>query len=208
MDLGAIKKDMAATIEKAKAEDPRELRRRIAELERELNLAKRVTQTKVEPEIIREPVVTKDDFAHLDTLRTSIEKGIQEILEPTKEVRDALSTIARLMLLVPHSTVKLQPTRSVPNRPILTHSAPRLQSRRRDNGPVQAGTLTATQQHILDTVQMLNDRVLAVNRESVARWQAIHPNGGPTALTWLFYAAKATWTVLYSQRKASRQRTS
>jgi len=36
VDLDVIRKSMAATIEKAKADDPRELRRRIAELERKL----------------------------------------------------------------------------------------------------------------------------------------------------------------------------
>jgi len=40
VDLEALKGRIAATIEKAKAEDPRELRRRIAELEREVRAAK------------------------------------------------------------------------------------------------------------------------------------------------------------------------
>lgn len=41
VDLDALKRQMAATIAKAKADDPRELRRRIAELQRELETAKR-----------------------------------------------------------------------------------------------------------------------------------------------------------------------
>ena len=34
------------------------------------------------------------------------------------------------------------------------------------------------QQKILDTVAMLNRRGLPVNREALARWMGIHPNGG------------------------------
>jgi hypothetical protein len=45
-NLEKLSKQILATVEKAKAEDPRELKRQIVNLTRELNLAKQVSQTK------------------------------------------------------------------------------------------------------------------------------------------------------------------
>ncbi|MCK9568861.1 DUF87 domain-containing protein [Candidatus Pacearchaeota archaeon] len=45
-NLEKLSKQILATVEKAKAEDPRTLKKRIADLERELNLAKQVTAAK------------------------------------------------------------------------------------------------------------------------------------------------------------------
>ena len=53
VDLEALKGRIAATIEKAKAQDPRELRKRIAELERELAKKPAAPSQRVEVEIIK-----------------------------------------------------------------------------------------------------------------------------------------------------------
>lgn len=45
-DLDKLTKEIQATVEKVRAEDPRTLRKRIADLERELNLAKQLNETK------------------------------------------------------------------------------------------------------------------------------------------------------------------
>ena len=45
VDLDTFRTEMAQTIERAKAEDPRELRKRITELANELNLARKLNQT-------------------------------------------------------------------------------------------------------------------------------------------------------------------
>jgi hypothetical protein len=63
VDLGAIKSRVSETIERAKAEDPRELRKRIAELERELK-ARPTPEAKIER--IEVPIV-KDE--HIQTIR-------------------------------------------------------------------------------------------------------------------------------------------
>ncbi len=53
---------MAATIERAKAEDPKALQRRVAELERDLNLAQKLTPTKtVERNVLKESIVKRLD---------------------------------------------------------------------------------------------------------------------------------------------------
>lgn len=56
VNLKAIRERMAAAIEKAKADDPRELRRRISDLERQLR-----ERPAVEPERIEVPVLTDED---------------------------------------------------------------------------------------------------------------------------------------------------
>lgn len=65
VDLDALRSDMAATIEKAKADDPKELRKRIAELEARVRAAE---ARKPEPVIQRVSVLTDDDVAKLRVL--------------------------------------------------------------------------------------------------------------------------------------------
>jgi uncharacterized membrane protein len=63
VDLAQLKETFSASIEKAKADDPRELRKRIAALEREL-----ATVKKAEPKVERVeiPVISEDDRRRLD----------------------------------------------------------------------------------------------------------------------------------------------
>jgi len=72
VDLGALKDRLSATIEKAKAEDPRELRRRIAELEKQLKAAPRVAPPAPAPKVVKVevPVLTKAQEAKLDRWAT------------------------------------------------------------------------------------------------------------------------------------------
>ncbi len=74
VDLDRLKTKMAATIERAKAEDPRELRRRVAELERELQVAKRVIVPKTQsaPTIDKKSIITDAQIKRLETLFAKI----------------------------------------------------------------------------------------------------------------------------------------
>ncbi len=65
VDLEAVRRQMAATLERAKADDPRELRRRIAELEQQL----RAKPKPADPS----PRVTANDLRVLDTMARDIE---------------------------------------------------------------------------------------------------------------------------------------
>jgi hypothetical protein len=79
IDLAAVKMRMAATIEKAKAEDPRELRRRIAELEWDLKHRKTVVEPAGRPiETIKEqrvevPVLKDAQIQRLEHLLGRVE---------------------------------------------------------------------------------------------------------------------------------------
>jgi hypothetical protein len=72
VDLDALKRQMSATIEKAKAEDPKELRRKIAELQRELQQAHTVATPKAEVQIKEVPVFKGKQLAQLDTFCTKL----------------------------------------------------------------------------------------------------------------------------------------
>jgi len=69
-DLAQIAKDMAATIEKAKADDPRELRKQIAELKRQLSSTPVTLPT--ERKAISTPVLTDADRALLEKVAAKI----------------------------------------------------------------------------------------------------------------------------------------
>lgn len=91
VDLDAFRVAMAATIEKAKAEDPRALRARIAELERELK-AKPVAPAKAVR--IEVPVIKDAQLKRLEALLGKVQPLIQET---TMIAADINTTIARAM---------------------------------------------------------------------------------------------------------------
>lgn len=68
VDLGAVQKRMAATIEKAKADDPKELRKRIVELERQVKIGA-ATKVETKTERVEVPMFDRDSF---DALKREI----------------------------------------------------------------------------------------------------------------------------------------
>ncbi len=90
-DLVQLRQRMAATIEKAKAEDPKELRKRITELELELNIARRLNDPKSAPKVettVKEVPVLKDS-------QVSRLEGAIEQLRRSGERMVSLSTALR-----------------------------------------------------------------------------------------------------------------
>ncbi len=82
VDLEALGRQMAATIEKAKAEDPRELRKRIAALERELVEAKK-TPAPAAAARVEVPVLTAEQVRRLDGLLEvahQLQRGQEDVL--------------------------------------------------------------------------------------------------------------------------------
>lgn len=87
IDLDKLRTDMAATIERAKADDPRDLRRRIAELEKQLRerpkaLEERIVETRVEV-----PVLKDSQLAKVDKLAERTESLGQQLLAEAAELR-------------------------------------------------------------------------------------------------------------------------
>jgi hypothetical protein len=100
IDVEQLKTAMSDTIEKAKADDPRELRKRIAELERQ---AKAVAQANPKPEPIRQPAsLTARELEVLSTmsdrihaLHTFLTSEAEAIVEHAKtKIASAINTAA------------------------------------------------------------------------------------------------------------------
>lgn len=103
-DLAQLGEQIAATIERAKAEDPRELRKRIGELERELRVSaartegvQKATATKtVEKLVLKDGQLKRAEalVAQIDRLADKY-SGFEEDLRVTaKEIRDAIAKTA------------------------------------------------------------------------------------------------------------------
>ena len=124
VDLERIREAMAATIEKAKAEDPQELRRRIAELEREVRTAKAAKPEAPSPERIEVPVIPAGDLATLERCTGELARVLGEADQVSARIRDAL-TAARAIARAP-----------APVAPSSNMRAPRVvPSRRQDTPP-------------------------------------------------------------------------
>jgi hypothetical protein len=190
VDLGAIQKRMAATIERAKADDPRELRKRIAELQAELKRSS--TNPAVTNEVTREvevPVIQARDIKRLEGLAAKLTQAAEKLDSAANKIKEsvretngaveaALVAIARANPAAPMT----RPTRAG-GRPVATPPAP-LPARRppaagpRPSTELPDGLLEGSQQNILDQVATLDLRGITVTRKTIARWLGIHPNGG------------------------------
>ena len=103
VDLGALKDKMAATIERAKAEDPKALKLKISQLERE------VRELKLNPVVgpVEVPIVLPDLMAKLDNAAHAFMSGsthllgiTQEIVEPLKQIADRIAKIESSRLAI------------------------------------------------------------------------------------------------------------
>jgi uncharacterized protein len=90
VDLAAIKEAMAETIERAKADDPKELRKRIAELERH----RCPEPAAVERERIDVPVLTADDRQLVRDFITRWDEGYDQATEIVNTLTNALARVA------------------------------------------------------------------------------------------------------------------
>lgn len=84
IDLSAIQAEMASTVERAQADDPRLLRKRIAELERELAAAKKVAGPVVER--VEVPVLLREDVEWLSQLFSKVETHTNTVQALLKRV--------------------------------------------------------------------------------------------------------------------------
>lgn len=91
VDLEALREKMAETIERAKADDPRELRKRIVELER-------AAKTKEKPEVerVEVPVISDAQISRLEHLKTELVDHLHVVHQFfVNELAPALARIGR-----------------------------------------------------------------------------------------------------------------
>jgi hypothetical protein len=209
VDQDKLRAIIGDAVEQAKADDPRELRKQIAELKKQVAQPPPQPNPKNEPIRQPKPVLTDADRALLEkvhakiaevqrllTVNTSFditdivatfEKQLarfkQDLWNEQSDARDAFLAVLdgkgfqkildKLATVQPD--VRLSATTRQTDRQPLVGQAPRAVSR--PARQLVAG-LDGAQQKILDVVAMLIVRGIDVNRESVAGWLDIHPNGG------------------------------
>ncbi len=109
VDLETLRRQMSETIERAKADDPKELRKRIAALEREL-AARRATPPATEVHRVEVPIVTDEQMKALEDVAARVlgatdrlqamtvaelRQQVDRIVAVGGELRDAAGTIER-----------------------------------------------------------------------------------------------------------------
>jgi hypothetical protein len=95
INLPAIEESMAETIEKAKAEDPTLLRRRIAELEKQLGEKPKDVPAPAEPEVIEVPVFAPGELDKLYELTGGLFDRLNEALGQ-RHIHELLDTASRI----------------------------------------------------------------------------------------------------------------
>jgi hypothetical protein len=90
IDLEQLKTQMAATIEKAKAEDPKELRKQLAELQKQLKQRPAEIKTIEKTVEVKVPVLTDADWKRLEKLQQNVLDHGSEAMLVAKAISDAL----------------------------------------------------------------------------------------------------------------------
>jgi hypothetical protein len=136
VDLAAISRQMADTIERAKADDPLELRKRIAELEKAAR-AKPASAAAPRVERIEVPILTKEESAALRAIGIRLERDAKDLAALLRAAEATRGLFARLERHLE------APPREPPRRPIPTPTASPKQRERAErhltNGSSEVG---------------------------------------------------------------------
>ncbi len=215
-DLDAYLQRMKQTVEKAKAEDPKELRRRIQELEAQLRKgpgpdAAVVLALKQEREAQQAQIEKfAASFLGLEKWASSLVDTLRSI---AKLAGEASAVGASTKMEIPIRDVEKFIAANAGRQTAVKSVNPAPEYQKKVITPATRAEaaetgLDGTQQRTLDTIAMLNVRGITVTREAVARWMGIHPNGG-RFLSGLG-ALRANgylvgWTLLETGRAAARE---
>lgn len=106
IDKAKLSAEIQSTIERAKAEDPRELRKKIAALEAEIAKGKKAVPAVTAPappaKIIEKPVLEDGQLARLETAAERLDKAILAVMEAAGSVAEALKAIESPMIKPAH----------------------------------------------------------------------------------------------------------
>lgn len=148
VDLAAIKEAMADTIERAKADDPKELRRHIAVLERELAAARKA-------QTVPEPVVERLEIPVLDEkLVLRLEQALDPAVGLMSEIQERLrwETTATAEAITAERKLKERPAPQL--RPRTARPTPDPQPAR-PTSSTDAGEISNPQRRVLDAIAWL-----------------------------------------------------
>lgn len=192
VDLARLRAQMADTIEKARADDPKALRLKVSQLEREVRELK-MNPPEVKVERVEVPVLKDEQVKRLEAVSEKMiaeaerhGKAMAMFWETQDEINVAMLAALRSVAglppraLAPVATIgSRKPPIATAERPANTGPAgPRFNKRPATSSPGNGKDLSDRQQRIVDTIAMLGERGIEPTRVSVARWMGIHPNGG------------------------------
>lgn len=193
VDLDEVKAKLSAVIEKAKAEDPRELQKQIRSLTLDLQ-RERASQAESKPtEVVKEietPVVSdlqvenlKQSAELLAGLLTRFTEGVSALSVIATEVHDGLAKLNRDRRNLPNATEVTRQGPIVTRRPVHVDMAPRVQHLKHDL-PLRNGDfrVSSSQQRILDSLAWLE----SIGLQSMVKNQvALMADASPTSSTYL-----------------------
>lgn len=176
LDLSAVQRDMADTIERVKAEDPKELQKQVFELKRQLAEAKKSTAVvpQVKEKRVEIPVLKDGQIARLDKLADRFERLKAELVDDgsrlVQEIRDGfvpLSTHFGTMAEKLHAIHNPAPVPTVPHQappPVHRVPAPHIAEHRERTHPAHAnngeheGNKSVSEGYIESLVHVLVNR--------------------------------------------------
>jgi hypothetical protein len=180
VDLSAVKEKLAEVIEEEKANDPKELRRQIGELKKQL-----ASVPKPAPiEKVKEVQILADAHVkRLETIAGRLEaEGVKLVETGEKMLAEAASvrqtiTSATARMAGQSAPVIQRTGQNIPqNRQFIPQKPPSI-PKTRPSIPSD-GSITPRQQRFLDAAASLTTLNAEVTRETVAAWVGVHPRGG------------------------------
>lgn len=172
VDLARLTSQIQASVEEVKANDPKALRAEIARLKRDLT-----ERPEAAPKIVERDVVTPETRTALEGIAASAREAGHGLVEMGRAWIAKADEVVAALRRAPGVETRRSYSVPIQDRPKQPQQQ-RLRAKAETDPGAQAAALTGPQQAILDTVAMLGVRGIDANRESVARWLAIHPNGG------------------------------
>ena len=187
VDLAALRGRLAATIEKAKADDPRELRRRIADLERQLAqrpAAEPRVEVRTEVQTIEVLLLRQEQLDAVASVATTAAETAARLSDVAERLLEAAGQLRQPITATPAPAA--QPMRrDLPRQPVpRIEPVPRAHRRPpphspapRPEQPVESG-ISTPQQRILDALGSLAAvRLDAPHRATVAAMAGFHVGG-------------------------------
>lgn len=169
IDMGEVRAAMAEAVKEAEANDPKLLR---AEIERLKAEARKKSTSQTDPAAIQAAVATA--VAARDR---EWQAGIKQREQIIDGLKGRMGKAAALLHVNGEATVSPIPAPAKALQPAKVAVAAKPVHKAMHKSEPN-GELTGPQQAILDIIATLNVRGITANRDSIARWLDIHPNGG------------------------------
>jgi hypothetical protein len=160
IDLTEIRAALADAVKEAEANDPKLLRAKIRELEKQL-AGKEVLE-----KIIEVPVLKNGQLERTEKIADRLQQFTDKFLSETQELR---------RLIAPAATPRPAPRPAVMTRPVMARPAPAPRQPRAE--PVEG--VSRSQQRILDSLAALEGMGIAQpSKEQLALWCEVSPTSG------------------------------